>query len=167
MSHLEWIESAGGPLLLVSEALVAQWHGTVPTDDSDGRADYERACAVQDEIGTIALGGGQVVVFGDEPDRTAMFVHEANLAVVRWRLADSEEELMSALMTSIGRMVFCCSGTFSTVAGAHRLFDSAFSGEDIAQSARVVLEADEYELETAHFAPTDSMNALVHRLRRK
>lgn len=167
MKNLEWIESGGGPLLLASETLVAQWRGVESVDDLDRQTDYERACAVHDEIGTIALGGGQAVVFGDEPDRTAMFVHGHDLIVVRWRWANSEDELVSALMGFIDRLDFCHSGIFSTVAGSHRLFDSACSGDDIAQSTRVVLEAGDYELEIAHFAPADSMNALVHRLRRQ
>lgn len=147
--------------------VVAQWRGVESVDDIDRQTDYERACAVHDEIGTIALGGGQAVVFGDKPDRTAMFVHGHDLIVVRWRWANSEDELVSALMGFIDRLDFCHPGTFSTVAGPHRLFDSACSGDDIAQSTRVVLEAGDYELETAHFAPADSMNALVHRLRRQ
>jgi len=67
----------------------------------------------------------------------------------------------------IERLAFRSSGTFSTVSGAHRLFDSAYAGGDIAQSISVVLQADEYDLETAQLAPTDSVNAVIHRLRRK
>jgi len=167
MENLKWIESGGGPLLLASQALVAQWRGVEPVSDSTGRTDYQRACAVQDEIDTIGLGSAQAVVFGDEPDRTAMFLHALDLVVVRWRWANSEEELLSALMESIDQLPFSSSGTFSTVAGAHLLFDSAFSGKDIPQSVDALLEGGEYELGTAYFKPTSSINALVHRLRRK
>lgn len=168
MNNLNWMESGGGPLMLAAASLLAQWSGTASSENREGTTDYQRACAVEDEMDTIGLGDGQAVVLGDEPDRTAMFLRASDLFLVRWRWASSEEELVSALMYALDQLPFSSVGTFTTVPGEHLLFDSAFSGTEVSESSSVVLEAVDYEMGTATLLqPSSSTKALIHRLRRK
>lgn len=164
---LKWIESGGGPLLLAPTSLLPHWSGNAPSEKMDGATDHQRACAVKDEIDTVGLGEAQAVVLGDEPDRTAMFLCASDLLLVRWRWANSEEELLSALVDALDQRHFKSAGIFSTVPGEHLLFDSAFSGTEVSESSRMLLEASDYAIDTARLEPTSSTNALIHRLRPK
>ena len=165
MNELDWIESGGGPLMLMQEALASDWRGVKTSSLSHSATDYQRACDVQDEIGVIAVGSGQAVVLGDEPDRTAVLLEDGNLLILRWRWAESEGELLSTMRDGLEDVRFTESGRFSTKAGRHLLFDSAYAGSEIAQSLAVELGANEFLLETAYFEPTKSVSALIHRLR--
>ena len=49
---LIWLESTGGPLLLLEEDLVPYWHGYLSVSNSS-LTDYERACEVSDYLGSI------------------------------------------------------------------------------------------------------------------
>lgn len=168
MKGLKWIESGGGPLVLVAKPLISEWLGTKGSKDADSLTDYQRACSVGEEIGTTSLCGSEVLVLGDEPDRTALIgISPKELLIVRWRWAESEESLVSGLIAEVDRLPFAQSGAFSTIAGEHLLFDSACSGADTEQSLSTVMEATECIVETASFEPDKSMFALVHRLRSK
>ncbi len=82
---LLWMESGGGPLLLVPGEYLPFWGGIDPP--TDGRqivahfryggddapaTDYDRACDVDDYLGVIEVGSGCGVVLGDEPLPTAI-----------------------------------------------------------------------------------------------
>jgi hypothetical protein len=107
----------------------------------------------------------QAVVLGDEPDRTALFEDSSDILILRWRWAESEESLLLALHSDLSRLSFARSGKFSTIAGEHLLFDSAYAGVDIAKSLGVRLNASEYTLETIKFNPSKHVCAIIHRLR--
>jgi len=115
-------------------------------------------------MGVIAVESGQAVVLGDEPDRTAILLEDGNTLILRWRWAESEAELLSAMRDGLKDVRFTESGRFSTKAGRHLLFDSACAGSEIAQSVAVELDANEFFLETAYFDPTKSLCAVIHRL---
>lgn len=167
MKTLEWIESSGGPLLLASELVATKWLGTESSEHSSDLTDYQRACDIIDAIDVVELGHIQAVVLGDEPDRTAFLESPGSpdLFILRWRWAESEESLLHALRSELDQLPFKQSGTFSTIAGEHLLFDSAYAGEEIGESLRVSLNADKYILETALFQPNKNTCAMVHRLR--
>src|SRR4051794_23570900 len=95
-----WIESGGGPLVFAAESVLGQWRGSDPAQNLSGPTDYERACAVTDEIGTIDITSTAALVLGDEPDRSTILMHPSGLLIVRWRWADSEDALVSALSSS-------------------------------------------------------------------
>lgn len=97
---LTWVESLGGPLVVVPLSALAAWQGSTPSGviAGDGIADddYDRACAVDDWAGAIPVGGGgaQALVLGDEPARTCYL--PGHRAFLRWLAADSEEGLIAA-----------------------------------------------------------------------
>ncbi|MER5312789.1 Imm21 family immunity protein [Streptomyces sp. NPDC002773] len=92
-----WVESMGGPLVVVPVTVLRGWGGCTEegtilggTGESD---DYDLACAVEGLAGVIG-DGANVLVLADEP-ATTRFLPE-RLAFVRWLGADSEEELVAA-----------------------------------------------------------------------
>lgn len=160
-----WIESGGGPLVLASASLVEHWRGTNASSVSPSLTDYQRACLIDDEVGVVPLRDAEILVLGDEPDRTTLLLEGADLYIVRWRWADTEEQLMSAYDSQRARLSFEKSGVFRTIAGEHCLFDSACAGPGLIESLRTSLASIEYEVCTAHLAPSRSVSAVVHRLR--
>ncbi|MEW1641914.1 Imm21 family immunity protein [Streptomyces sp. NPDC091219] len=90
----------GGPLIVIPVSALAAWHGCTETGVMAGDAtagdDYDRACAVDDMAGVIAVGenGAQALVLADEP-ATSCYLPE-HRAFLRWFAADSEAGLKSA-----------------------------------------------------------------------
>ena len=163
----KWVESAGGPLLFASRSAVLAWHGTNGGAHSDGRTDYERACAVTHEIEVISAQGNEALVLGDEPDRTCLIRRsETEILILRWRFADSENSLLSALdRVEVDKLVPHLQGTFETTSSEYLLFDSALSAEQIMESSSVELRGGRYAFDAVNFQPCKQISALIHRLR--
>lgn len=80
---MQWIESYGGPLLLLPSELFTEWRGVLTEFDHYGydwpypdppppeESDYDGACAMEGHIGLISVGDGQAVVLSDKPMSTA------------------------------------------------------------------------------------------------
>ncbi|MEV8363386.1 immunity 21 family protein [Streptomyces niveus] len=132
----DWVESMGGPLIAVPVSALAGWRGCTETGLLAGDAttpdDYDRACAVDDLAGVIAVGdnGDQALVLADEP-ATSCFLPE-HRAFLRWLAADSEAELKTAaravLSDAATQWEEC--GTWLTD-GPAILMDSAQSGAEL------------------------------------
>ncbi|MFD5721719.1 Imm21 family immunity protein [Streptomyces sp. NPDC127036] len=128
-----WVESMGGPLIVVPVSALVAWRGSTETGVMAGDAiapdDYDRACAVEDLAGVISVGehGAQALVLADEP-ATSCFLPE-HRAFLRWLAADSEAELTTAagavLADPATEWKEC--GTWSSD-GSATLMDSAESG---------------------------------------
>ncbi|MGW2111166.1 immunity 21 family protein [Streptomyces sp. NPDC001948] len=95
-----WVESMGGPLILIPVSALDAWHGCteggMTVGDGVDPDDYDRACAVDGLAGAIAVGEGrpQALVLGDEP-ATTCYMPEHH-AFLRWLAADSETGLKAA-----------------------------------------------------------------------
>lgn len=90
--EVEWMESSGGPLIVVSDAALPSWCGS---DSAEPEADYDRACDIDDRIGLIPVGGEAALVHAGDPASTA-FLPERGL-FVRWCAAESEAELLESV----------------------------------------------------------------------
>lgn len=166
--HLEWIESGGGPLLFAPRSALSEWHGN--TSSVPGAVtDYQRACAVTDEIDAISVGTAQALVLGDEPDRSALIARSpTNVLVLRWRWAQSEESLLPLLnLEEIDRLPSSAEKVFKTVADQYLLFDSAYRGVEIVHALRAELKAGSCSFDTLDFRPNADTCVLIHRLRVK
>ncbi len=90
----------GGPLIVIAVSALASWRGCTETGAIVGNAtapdDYDRACAVDELAGVIAVGGSgaQALVLADEP-ATSCYLPE-HRAFLRWLAADSEDGLKAA-----------------------------------------------------------------------
>ncbi|MEQ8142692.1 Imm21 family immunity protein [Streptomyces sp. OP7] len=133
-----WVESMGGPLIMVPVSALPAWHGCTQTGVIAGNAtamdDYDRACEVDDLAGVIAVGdtGAQALVLADEPARTR-YVPELSL-FVRWLAADDEAELTAAADAALTDPTTPWEeyGTWTTD-GPAVLMDSAEAGSDLDQ----------------------------------
>lgn len=153
----------GGPLIVVPVSALAAWHGCtesgVMAGDASAPDDYDRACAVDDLAGVIAVGesGAQALVLADEP-ATSCYLPE-HRAFLRWLGADSEAGLRAAAGAVISDPVTeweeC--GTWSSD-GPAVLMDSAeagsldmdYPGGGMSTQASVSLPAGHWRVRATH-----------------
>lgn len=145
-----WVESLGGPLVVVPEAVLEAWSGSAGNDD--GTDDYGRACAIEGHIGLVPVGQAEGLVLGDEPASTAYL--PAQGLFVRWSAAESEE----AMLGSVGAAMRAASWEpelLWQVPGPVVLFDSAWTGEECRQQdhVRVDLKTGPYAVRAAYVEP--------------
>ncbi len=161
---MRWLESGGGPLILVPRRHLLNWTGIQAPDG--GGSDYDRACEVTDEVALITVGEkGTGLVFGDEPFRTAWFADESGGLVIRWVYADSEAAVAEYLKNaSLGEVLEDTRLSFATP-GDCLLFDSAEPGSDVrGDSIDIALHPGTYRIRSAIVNPSDEMRLVLHQL---
>jgi len=167
MAHVSWIESGGGPLVAMHVSRVGSWrgiHGPHPTQgEHPVTSDYEQACAVDTEIGVLERPDANILVIGDEPNRTSVRVAGSAILIVRWQAAISESALEHDLSAYVADLNYEPCGLFCTVPGEHHVFDAAKAGWQHGASVGVHLESTRYDIRTALLV-TDQTELLIHRL---
>lgn len=160
-----WIQSGGGPLVLVAEADLPRWFG-VDAVAGASLTDYDQACAVAEYIQPITVRGITVVVMGEEPDATCVTVFDGVTHWVRWRWAPNEDAVWQALAdANLARLDWTSEGEFEAHAGVYRLFDSAYPGSEIMDARTVSFESGRYLIESATFEPSGEITLMLHRFR--
>jgi len=132
----DWVESMGGPLIVVPVSVLSAWHGCtesgVMAGDATAPDDYDRACAVDDLAGVVPVGalGAQALVLADEP-ATSCYLPE-HRAFLRWLGASSEAGLKAAAEAVLAdsATVWEDCGTWVSD-GPAVLMDSAVAGCDL------------------------------------
>lgn len=131
-----WVESLGGPLIVVPVSALASWGGCTESGlmagDATAPDDYDRACAVDELAGVIPLdeNGAQALVLADEP-ATSCYLPQ-HRAFLRWLAADSEAGLRAAAETALAdpATVWEDCGTWASD-GPAVLMDSAEAASDL------------------------------------
>ncbi|MFI0454473.1 Imm21 family immunity protein [Actinomadura sp. 6N118] len=166
-----WVESAGGPLVVIEESALAGWSGF------DG--DYERACAV-DFVDVIASGDGvKALVVGDEPAGTT-YVPELR-TFIQWLYAEPDTDVVASVEGAVAAASWKVGPSFD-VAGALVLFDSAVPGREVfvegverpdleprtydrsENGLRVAIMPGRYQVESADIRPDEETCFRLHRL---
>jgi hypothetical protein len=160
--EVEWVESSGGPLVVVPEAGLPSWSGS---DSGEPEADYDRACEIDDWVGLIPVGGEAALVLGGDPASTA-FLPEQGL-FVRWCAAESESALFESVGVAIESAVWEPELVW-TVPGPVVLFDAVFSGAEVDGEDHVVapVEPGRYAVRAAYVEPNPLTSLVLVQLRR-
>lgn len=147
--RVEWVESGGGPLIAVPEAVLPFWTGA---DGDELDSDYDRACEIDSGVGLVPVGDSAALVLGDEPAATA-YLPEHDL-FVRWCAADSEDELLAGVPAALAGAVWGDEVHWN-VPGPVVLFDAAWPGGDAEDTdhVRVRLPPGAYTVRAAHAEP--------------
>lgn len=176
----QWVQSNGGPLLLLARSLLPEWGGSLRgTKGMDAKfrwtgegpaTDYDRACDIKDYTGLIPVGCGHALVLGDEPLLTCWWPDETGDGglFVRWVCADSDQFLQH-LQGLVDVRFTSSPHVLEVVEPEHRLFDAAVSGADVKPNNGVLVELEpgSYEVATGRFTPASTTELLLHRLRRR
>lgn len=159
---VEWVESGGGPLVVVPEAVLSSWSGA---DSEESVTDYDRACGVAGYAGLVAVGQAQALVLCDDPASTS-FIPEHGL-FVRWCAAESEEELLGSVDAALAGAVWE-PGQHWDVPGPAVLFDSAWPGDELEPEnhLRVELGPGRYSVRSAYVEPNPQTWLSLVQLRR-
>lgn len=159
---MDRIESGGGPLIAVPEAVLPFWTGA---DGEETASDYDRACEVDGAVGLPPVGDFAAPVLGDDPASTACLPDHA--AFVGRRAADSEDELPAGVpeahRTARWEPEVC-----RRVPGPVLLFDADRPGSDCARTdhVRVALDPGRYAVRAAEVRPGPETWLNVVQLRR-
>jgi hypothetical protein len=167
----KWIESTGGPLILLEKRLLHFWCGTDGTHQ-DGRCvaatttDYDRACAVSSQLGLVALASSKAMVFGDMPRATALWCSSlTEIYIVRVVYIDPKRDLRD-FATLFHRNSFVglpLEFGFEISSGAMVLFDSAFPGsEQLGDQLDLELLPGRYEFRTSQLSPDERTAFIIH-----
>ncbi|MEV0191837.1 Imm21 family immunity protein [Kitasatospora purpeofusca] len=152
-----WVESLGGPFVVLPEVVLEAWSGSAGVGDAGD--DYDRACAVEGFVGLVRVGSAEGLVLGDEPASTTYLPTQG--VFVRWSAAESEEAMLGSVDAAIRAAPWEPELTWQ-VPGPVVLFDAAWTGEEsrLQEHLRVDLEAGAYGVRAAHVEP-DPRTALT------
>ncbi|GIF66148.1 hypothetical protein Ais01nite_41830 [Asanoa ishikariensis] len=162
-NELPWIDSTGGPLVVVPASALPHWHGTGDlfraNSDSDDWGDYGRACGVDGYAGLIPVGETKALVLADEPAATTYLADSRTF--VRWISARSEADLISLVPQAIESAAWETVGEWLLTEPVE-MFDSTLVGTDREAAPRlaITVEPGTYEVRTAHIEP-DEVTAMV------
>ncbi|WP_429417655.1 Imm21 family immunity protein [Nocardia sp. GAS34] len=153
MDRYQWIETTGGPQILIPQSARSAWRGVPEAFDPDHRdtwGDYGLACSVSTYIGIVEHSGVEVLVLGDMAAPTT-YIQDMRM-LVRWYGADSEKELLAAANRSASNRQLDEQLTWN-VAGPVEFFNSALDGATVSVNSRLSISLDRgrYRVSAAYF----------------
>ena len=172
-SPFMWIETLGGPHVILPEENLHHWRGSEgwkdhidPSDTSD----YARACRVDSWLGLLGCGGGDALVLSEDFGPVAWLQGEDQSGglLIQWLGFDEEKDILLAinspkLAEALGS-ADAESIEFATgPSGALRLFDAAERGDDISgESAKLRVRPGTYMVR-AGYLETENLMIVVRR----
>ncbi len=187
---LHWLDCGGGPLILLSGEYVSAWagytradagggagggaDGGAPSGDSgpSGQTDYERARAVQDDLGLLVVDGGQGLIVSTEPMAIAWWaLAPAAGILVCWMVGADEAAVQQSLARREEQTWAPSRITF--VVGKHPLylFDAIMPGsaatDYLAEYLLVGLDEGRYAVDMGRAQPDSQTELLLYRFRRQ
>ena len=119
------------------------WNGYSSSSNSS-LTDYDRACAISGYLGTIGIGPGRAVVFGEQPYSTAWWRSNelGSSYLVRWVFAENEDEIIKALGTLSINSWERNDVKIEVASEKLVLFDSDFPGYDIDTSISIQIPTE-------------------------
>jgi Immunity protein 21 len=157
---MHWIASAGGPLVLVPQAMAAQWQGI-----SNGGSDYAVACMIDDYASVIQWNGVDVLILNDEPLATTCLT-DGLTVFVRWIYAPNEEAIKNVIQDITLLFLKRNQGVaFGCQADKYVLFDAGAPGTHIVERIEVNIAPGAYIVETHIWRPNEDVGLVVHVLR--
>jgi hypothetical protein len=164
-NKLRWIQTGGGPFILLPAAVRKHWQGFRATT-ADQPTDYDRACAVPDELGELEVGAATGLVLGDEPHQTACYQEGDLTLLVRWVAAPSANAVLVALHDAARLEYGEPVARYTALGGDQLLIDAAEPGDDVRGDVLTVeLSPGRYIVDTAHFNSGSDLRLVLHRFR--
>ncbi len=171
--HLEWIDSAGGPLILLSRELLTAWSGAFPQEPADDEVqavqetDYDRAGAISGYIGLLPVAHGQGVIFWGEPMSTAWVPLTTTEGIfVRWSYGEEQTDVIGYVKRMEERTWESSGLTFVVGRQPLCLFDAAWPGQEVPEYLTIALDEGTYAIDTGIARPDNRTELIVHRFRR-
>lgn len=171
--HLEWIDSNGGPLILLSRELLTAWSGSDPREPGDDEVqslqetDYDRAGAVSGYIGLLAVDEGKGVIFWGEPMSTAWVPLTSTAGIfVQWSYGEEQTDVIGHVHRFEERRWESSGLTFVVGRQPLYLFDASWPGREVPEHLTITLDEGTYAIDTGIIRPDSKTELVVHRFRR-
>jgi Immunity protein 21 len=174
-TSLTWIQTTGGPPILMPARALAAWHGIgndwVPADEraaGAAPADYDRACEVEGYSSLIDVGIDSAYVLGDEPLPVCWIAGAPGEGtLVQPRGSRGDTQLLDDLDASPLDERALETTSYSSPGTHHILFDSSASGDEaVDEGVRVELAAGEYEIRVVERRTASGLTLVLRELRR-
>ncbi len=172
--ELRYVETEGGPFILLPMELKKAWKGVgdEDEDDEDGEAsesDYDRAEEFVSTIGVLDVGKGKALVLGEAEVTTFRPTEDGGVFVQRV-FGDEDADVIAAVERALASDKWKATKLELPVSGKGKLalFDAAYAYEDADEDEvlPLTLAPGTYVIETARVETKDVEAGLV-RLRRK
>ena len=164
---LHFIETEGGPFILLPMELKKSWNGT-GDEDEDIPSDYDKAEKFVTTIGVLAVGEGQALVLGNA-EVTAFWSLEDGGVFIQRVMGDEDADVIAVVEQALSetRGWKKTRLSFDPGAGKLALFDSAYSYEDADEDERlkIALAPGRYGVETRTVKRGDDVEVELVRLR--
>lgn len=182
MEKLNWIDSAGGPLILISDKSFGLWSGILNRsaylknieEDSDDfldpeEADYGRACLIEGYLGLVKVDNEDALILGGEPMLTTFFFASGKPVLARWFYGEDELFVENTLLNidsdAIKNWEFATMFDINT--DKQFLFDSACSktmlDENQWECLEINIKPGQYKVSTSVFEPDISTKLILHK----
>jgi hypothetical protein len=161
--ELRWVESSGGPFVVLPASYAPHWLGSMG-------ADYDAACEIDDYLGLVQIGTprqeGVALIIADEP-LTSTYLADLH-CILQWQYAPSENALVSAARRSIEGLLGWHRGPTINFASEAIMFDAAASGISLRDDEILPLPIHPgiYECFTADYSEGDDIAGRLHQFRR-
>ena len=142
MVALKYVESEGGPFILVPVERKKDWEGAGD--------DYDRATSFGSGTGVIEVGAGKALILGNADVTAFMPLADGGVFVQRV-YGDEDEDVIAAVEKAVAATDWTATGqTFDTGTGKLVLFDAACTYEDSDKGERlpVTLPPGAYAIST-------------------
>ena len=146
-------------MLLLADRYLSAWHGSDDSDEAaDGDTDYDRACAINDYAGSIAVADSQAIVLGDASMHAVWWPLATDRGVVaRVEFTESDEHLRKLLRETDYEALKGGDLELVLPPGGLWLFEAAYGGDELtSNSLRIDLPAGRYRVRT-HALQTKSV----------
>jgi len=164
----KWVDTHGGPFILVAESLLPSWRGTEGWSyetHGDDDSDYSKACDVIDWIERIGCGEGEAYVLGGDIGSVSWITDDGLVGgyIVQWIGIDDESSILPALQSDDLQAQLTSDDAerkFLEVAdpGKLRVIQAAEIGDDILHpSLYIHLKPGTYSATSIYFETTGLM----------
>jgi hypothetical protein len=186
MKSLNWIESTGGPLIIISETNFHKWSGTydlssfingqiVVANDflSPDQTDYAKACSIDDYLGIIKKENEDVIVLGDEPLKTSAFLISQNELIILRSVYENHELYVEEVFSNINAVhlkEIGCVVEVKIESNKQYLVDSSSHGKQKSELVEkqdflcLELKPNNYKISTAFYTPTSETKFIIHKV---
>lgn len=183
MKNFEWIETSGGPLILLDSEVAEFWsgilertsylqgNGQLSTDFMDPlEADYGKACSINGYLGVVNIEKQSAIVFGDEP-LPATIVHSSNheATIAQWAYGENESE-KALQMVDFPALNWNFNEVIKFNSAEQYLFDAAIDGRRLVAKGdgpiflRMNLSPGEYQVLSTVYEPNSRTRFILYKL---
>jgi hypothetical protein len=182
MDKRKWLNTTGGPIVILPVAELKNWSGcfSVKSGETEENVfvyendflnpeltDYGKACEIEDYIGIFDFGKDKAIVLNDLPLPTCVETLEKDVFIVRWFYAENDEIVKSYLKSDELKKLsnWTLKETIYVKNVDYVMFDSADAGFDVSENDVVYfnLETGQYRLKTTEFNPDNKTFLLIYK----